>query len=478
MADDQKQGIGSADLDALNKVIQTSTGVDSSADALSAALKGTAPTTDKPKRQKAAFTDDQKHNAKVLASVQNKLVSRSDDEAGKPLGQLRLAMSKYARFCGFLNMNAPKIDFSLQKVTKKKEDKTASDAVEYRLRLTNTAPSAPTTYIFRVPTDIKALIAQGNVVDMEMINKVIENPSSWAIELVPASQIDTFFQKNTAGYIYEDEAIFCPTVRKSGKGEAVAVNSYNSAPKNFQFGIEEPHPALYRNLSVTKDQDVKITIKSSVRSRLVSPTNYISKNEFETIKLQKSMSAADAAAMTKLYLGKYLDTKNDATTVCKLTLLTREQQPHFAVKSAGTGYEFTGNDLFTIDASKSIVDTFTCQDWYEKDMAGNAKIHKATDIAVAKKIMEDDAKAPKYLKKELMPADTADKSAYKFNPQHAVIRATRNLLEYDRIKSEMARKTESKATPRSQSLKVAGRLLMGMTLEDFQSSLKEARSSI
>lgn len=427
-----------------------------------------------PKKVRKELTPEQLHIAEVTSTAKNKILSASEKSKDTALGLQQRAFTEHARICGYICENDQRTDFALSAKSQPKDTAGQQSAdKEYVLKVNNSAPSPYKFVIVRYPTDIKMSINQPSN-DLKQIHQNIENPEQFSIECVTKDALDGYMAQYTSGTLYEAAEIFYPFTKKSGNS-VVAYTRYEDCKQYPEYEMAYKFPALLRQGIYSKGGAARIVVRHSFRSRVITPNNYICRNEFETLKFPAAMSPAEAETYTQLYLSRFAQTKNDATKICRLNFLTPDQQKHVIMKKEGNGSVIEKNDIFTPDASRSILKDFTVAHWYERDDAGNPKTTTADKSEFALKIMKENAKSPSYVKKELQDGTSADPKAYKFNPTWPVVKATKGLLTFSVLKMTFARKAATKSSSRQQSLKLGGSQLMGITGEAFAAYVEEAK---
>ena len=424
-------------------------------------------------------------------SVSKELYALSSERVNGLEREVRELIASRLRIIGYITAKGDKIDFAASGKTIE-----GSTEKEYTISLKNSAPSAIQYAIVKEPT---ALIMFKDALASMQADKAMEqynvykntpaNEASYSIKYIPWDEMITYVMANTNGVIYEDDKIFTQYVKGTSNGEKQNAKVYNT-PADIK-----PHngvPAgsclyLFARLAQVKREKTKdgsvsdtvdaksvVTLKHSVRSKIITPANVVPLKRFQTIAPAASYGDTDAVEMVNLYLGKFNTAKEGKVPVAK-----NLRDPQGFTIDPTTG--IVKSDYFATGGAQSWFGNSanSVAHWADKNSDGSAKQIPATAVKLVKKELvktKNGNTKIATLTDELGAADTA--AAYQFSATTfpKVFAAAGSLkLDFEELSKAIASTKTRKpkaSTKTKRTTYVAPDALIGLELSEIASKLK------
>lgn len=360
-------------------------------------------------------------------------------------GKIRMAFSEAARVCGYTTATNDKFDFA------KKKDKV--DGVEaYTLFVKMTPPSKVDGILVRYPVDCWNELNRSSADSMQL--SAAQNPNqSFTLTIVEAGNMINWMQRNTAGYLLEDEALFEPVIRKAGKNVMIVQTPADVQPSKKGNGVPAK-PAIYVDVAGNLKANSKGTftrpklrLKSNYRTKLVTPGNYIAKRKFEVMPVKTSYTPDEISHYIDMYFNRYLSrtTKAGKTIRSVFSQLSAAGRTYFhASEDANGKWQLDATEYFTGDASASAWNTITVPHWFLKDDHGEPIQIPGTQVQLAVREQESADKPIGFRKVMIQDPAKAQPGAYvlDLNGEHKKIgEACKGMLTFevlDKFYSETA----------------------------------------
>lgn len=431
-------------------------------------------------------------------SVSKTLMSASQAVVGELEREVRELIASRLRIIGYICAKGDKIDFAASgKIIPGAVDKENKPKKDYTITLKNSAPSSIQYVIIKEPTPL--IMFKENLADMdkakayEQFNIFKNTPAqeeSFSIKYIAWEDMIAYVMAKTNGVIHEDPHIFTQYVKGSASGKQAAKIYSTPADIKAHNGI----PAgsclyLFAKLAKVKflknkegqptdviDTKSVVTLKHSVRSKIITPANVIPLKRFQTITPATSYTAANANEMVRLYLSKFnSSTKNADDAVAK-----NLRDPQYFTTD-GTG--IIKSSYFAADGAQSWFanPANSVAHWADKNADGSAKQIAASDIKLVKKEdvpTKNGGTRQATLTEDLGAADSA--AAYQFTAANfpKVFEAAGALkLDFDELSKAIAdnkaRRPKSSRAKDKKVTYVAPEALVGLSIDQIAEQLKK-----
>ena len=331
----------------------------------------------------------------IKDTVQQNLY-KSSQQAVSPLQrEIRDLITARLRIVGYVTAKGDKVDFTTSSVTT--TDSNGKESREYNIILKNTAPSAIQYAIIKEPTALISLLkqstAEGAKLDAitEQFNIYKNTPpreESFSIVYIPWSGMVAYLMENTNGTIQEAPEIFTTYVK--GAKEPVVyekpedIKAHNGVPAGSCLYLSAKLGKIKKNKD-TQELDTRsvVTLKHSVRSKIITPANVVPLKRFQTVSPATTYAKDDAAQMIQLYLSKYNKEQKTAGTTYSVCTSLHKDCKEFKVADrqiVSTSYFATAGDTSWFSDAAHTIDH-----WYNKNPDGSAKVISGPNIKLVKK---------------------------------------------------------------------------------------------
>lgn len=381
---------------------------------------------------------------------------------GSPRHALLSAMSDRAEICGFITPTTSKMEIS---VTRKQDTCT--------IGLTEKMSSKIIGVIMRFPKEIVAAIdaEQDCAPQNSTIITYSDGTQNKAEEFRAASQLSYVIDVKTYdeavnwistycwGSIKESSALFVPFKKVTTKKDGTKSEKEYKSPMDLKGGYG--FYTLVNNLVKVQEKLEKKSkegkelkapamseiypLKSSYRSKLLTKTNFIAAEKFETISIKKDGYTPDEAQlMNKLYVAPLFKPTSKLTQT-RLGSMASESAKLYTIDPANPGV--VSKSAFFPTDGKTVLGTpeVAAYHWYDK----TSEI-KADEIElVAKEVKtvksKDGKTSEKIVTKKVAFGDTG--YVYSDTTHPAIFAATKGMLQNENLKAFFERiKTKRKGT--------------------------------
>lgn len=432
-------------------------------------------------------------NKEKKDKVSKALIAKS--KIGDTERRLRELISDKLRIIGYVVSKGDKIDFSA--TGKKKPD---SEEKEYTIALKNFAPSSLQYAIVKEPSSLIALKNEmtnnPNMPADKLVATITEyenngiSEDAYAIKYIPWDEMIPYVMANTNGIIREDDKIFTTYVDGTLKGDKLprvykSAEDYKgsgSLPKGSYLYLSAKLAKVKKvtvkdeqgNTKVTDEIDKKslVTLKHSIRSRIITPANIIPLKKYQTVTPAVSYTAEDATKMIGMYLKKFSTAKDNKTPVTKNLRDPRgftisidgaiEKTDYFATNGAQSWFANGSNSL---------------SHWSDKNPAdGSAVQIPATSVKLVSKSEQTKKDGGIRIKTDTLDLGEAG-TEYGFTAENfpKIFEAAGNLnLKWDALSKVVASKKARKAKASNDTRRlttVAPDVLAGVSLDEIAAQL-------
>lgn len=330
----------------------------------------------KSEAEKAADKQKRERTTEIRSNVAVALDNlRSKISQGRK--SLMEAMSKHCYIAGYIVNNGPKTDFASKKIKK------ADGTDEYHIGLKMSSPSAPVAVAIMVPLELSAYFENNQFDVPENQTKIVSikdkpfgDPSiAYRMEIKPYDEVFKFIMNYTDGTLKEHPTIVSEYI-KGGK-----------QPAHYQAGSDASALQITTKGALEKG-NVTITVRHTYRSKIVTPTNYIAKKRYKTVKPSLSYSAEDAKALNTAYLGRFTKETKPKQGVGVIPLNFMDQDSTKNIFPSSDGKTINSSTFFATDGQPSWFanEQNGVEDWYLKDSAtGTAVVVPASKVELVLK---------------------------------------------------------------------------------------------
>lgn len=429
-------------------------------------------------------------------SVSKALMSASSKKVTELEREVRELIASRLRIIAYITAKGDKTDFAASgKTIQGTTDEKGLPVKEYTIALKNSAPSSIQYVIVKEPTPL--IMFKENLASMdpakatEQFNIYKNTPAqeeSFSIKYIAWEDMIAYVMANTNGVIHEDTHIFTQYVKGSASGKQAAkiystpadIKAHNGIPAGsclYLFAkLAKVKRLKNKDGQPTDVVDTKsvVTLKHSVRSKIITPANVVPLKRFQTVTPATSYTAANANEMIKLYLSKFNTAKEGAIPVAKKL---RDSQG-FTID--GTG--ITKSDYFAADGAQSWFanPANSVAHWADKNADGSAKQIAASAVKLVKKEIattKNGSTKIATLTEDLGAADSA--AVYQFTAANfpKVFEAAGALkLDFDELSKALAankaRRPKSGKAKDKKVTYVAPEALAGLSIDEIAAQLQ------
>lgn len=405
-----------------------------------------------------------------IVSAKALITSKSEKLAGSPRAQARAIMLKASRVCGYTVHNDAKIDFATSKV---------KDTQFVDLVLKQSAPSAVNGFVVTYPQAPKAFIADDRSASVngdlqKDVESLVNSQGATVVEIITKENMSNFMANYTGDYITESQDIFVPFIKKTRNG--VVVYSDYENPELYVKTGGKVGIRRYAQISGLSEEKFVVRTSHSMRPRYIAPGNYIPERRFDTFcPVGRSYTAEEAVELNKLYFGKFfvVPKKNGQVGTKKYESFSTTSRKLLKYIDNLPTSEFFGDNAQATWADVKV------PHWYNKNADGSPVMLTGKDILLVAKEFKKKAdntisERASLISRSLSAENAADTGAYKWNPEHPVVKATGGLLTYETyLKFADKRKSSAKTTAKSVQIGDIAGLTDEAIRDIFKSSLTQ-----
>lgn len=427
------------------------------------------PTTNFSAKSEAEKEAERKERAARNARNSD-VTSRITDTATKidtPQGILMRTISQNAVIAGYITKNGPKLDFFHKRHPIINEDGSKSkDNVEFEIRLKQYPPSKIEGVIVVYPAKALTALMNGDF-KSDTVAEATSDVESKIVRIEKYPELPAILTSRTAGYLVEAKEIFEPYITTKRN-----IAAYGDAPQVYKNLPQKP--CLYASLKLGQLSSENASIyrvKHSYRSRIATPKNIISLNQYETVQIKDVYSDAEAREMIELYLSKWTRSSNGKPVV---KYLTADSKKNFDVIESGDANIIERTRFFPTDLNESWYTSNTVDHWYDRTPVGAPRPLTKAELQLVKKIPSQKAGANARPVSRALKGPDASADSYRFDPQgmhKAIVDATGGKLSFDDIITFTPASSRTKSATSNVPTTLVGSQLMGTDAETLRKIL-------